>query len=129
MRFNYLLLQMRIIIIDDDPIARMLAQKFLQIKGFQGDILMAKDGFEGIERIEESYEKTIVLLDYHMPGLNGVGVLRYLQKVDLPVKVFMVTSSTLDSNKRISKSYGMVVDYLVKPINPQHTQIIFNEMW
>ncbi|MFT6324549.1 MAG: CheY-like chemotaxis protein, partial [Halieaceae bacterium] len=50
-----------ILIIDDDPIARMLAKRNLEIAGFKGSIITADNGLVGFDVIKNSIQNFIVL--------------------------------------------------------------------
>ena len=70
---------MNILIIDDDPIARMLAKRNLEILGFKGSIITAENGNMGYDILCNHPDKYIIILDYHMPELDGIGFLRKLE--------------------------------------------------
>lgn len=115
---------MNILIIDDDPIARMLAKRNLEILGFKGSIITAENGNMGYDILRNHPEKFIIILDYHMPELDGIGLLKKLDANHLAPPVFMLSSSILDVHKNECLDYRFVQHYLVKPIDQVKTKKI-----
>ncbi|UTW66117.1 response regulator [bacterium SCSIO 12643] len=115
---------MNILIIDDDPIARMLAKRNLEILGFKGSIITAENGKMGYEILTSRSEKFIIILDYHMPELDGIGFLRKLGENQLEPPTFMLSSSILEVHQNECLDYPFVQEYLVKPIDKSKTEKI-----
>jgi predicted signal transduction protein with EAL and GGDEF domain/DNA-binding response OmpR family regulator len=66
----------KILIVDDDPTLRLLAEKKLSQHGYQ--VLTAASGEEGIQHAIE-YCPDLLLLDYELPDMTGVDVCRNLR--------------------------------------------------
>ena len=113
-----------ILIIDDDPVARMLAKRNLEIAGFLGSISSAENGQDGYNIISKSDKEYIVLLDFHMPELDGVGLLRKLKSNQLNPPVFMLSSSILSENMDSCLSHECVQQYFIKPIDQLKSKVI-----
>ena len=107
-----------ILIIDDDPVARMLSKRNLEIAGFLGDILSAEDGEVGFQIMMEMPNITFtIILDYHMPLLDGLGFLKRMENENLKNPVFMLSSSIMKSHKEECLAKSNVLNYFVKPID------------
>ena len=115
-----------ILIIDDDPIARMLAKRNLEIAGFKGSIVTAENGEMGYEIIANSKQEYVLMLDFHMPELDGLGLLKKLKTNSFNPPVFMLSSSILSENKNECLSFECVQEYLVKPIDQLKTKSIID---
>ncbi|MFQ5535918.1 MAG: ATPase, T2SS/T4P/T4SS family [Gemmatimonadota bacterium] len=63
----------RILIIDDDPEARLLMRTLLEQDG--AEVEETEDGYQGLERLQSGTEYSLVILDLQMPGLSGQEVL------------------------------------------------------
>ncbi|MGB0806128.1 MAG: response regulator [Salibacteraceae bacterium] len=113
-----------ILIIDDDPIARMLAKRNLEIAGFKGSITTADNGEVGFDIIKNTRQNYIVLLDFHMPELDGIGLLKRLNSHNIELPVFMLSSSILSENQNQCLSFPWVQDFFVKPIDQIKTKAI-----
>lgn len=118
--------QLNILIIDDDPIARMLARRNIEIAGFEGSIITAENGEMGFDLIQNSDQEYVVLLDFHMPELDGLGLLRKLKHHNLQPPIFMLSSSLLAENKQDCLNHPCVQEYMVKPIDQEKTKIILS---
>ena len=113
-----------ILIVDDDPIARMLAKRNLEIAGFKGSIITADNGLVGFDVLKNSAHEFVVLLDFHMPELDGVGMLKKLKAHNMKPPVFMLSSSILSQNQNTCLSFPWVEDFMIKPIDQQKTKRI-----
>ena len=67
----------RILVVDDDEEARLMAASILEGEGFQ--VSMAKDGYEGVERLRADPSYSLVILDLTMPGMDGRKVLHHIR--------------------------------------------------
>ncbi|MFT4754734.1 MAG: CheY-like chemotaxis protein [Salibacteraceae bacterium] len=113
-----------ILIIDDDPIARMLAKRNLEIAGFKGSIITADNGLVGFDVIKNSIQNFIVLLDFHMPELDGLGLLQKLKENDIELPIFMLSSSIHSQNQNSCLSFSGVQEFFVKPIDQFKTKTV-----
>ena len=102
-----------IYIIDDDQHVR---------RGF--DMLLKAGGFESksYSSAEEYLEKSkltdtdIIILDYHLPGMTGCDLLKYLENKKLHFPVVMITAFDDRFSRDCAKKYG-VLAYLRKPVD------------
>ena len=116
-----------ILIIDDDPIARMLARRNLEIAGHNGSIITAENGLIGLDILRKLGSETIVLLDLHMPQLDGLGVLQKLKEQNIKPITFMLSSSEV-TEKQISKlGLAGVTGFLTKPIDQLKSKVILEQ--
>lgn len=103
----------RILVVDDDPSARDIVRRRLEMQGYE--ILLAENGWEALERIEKDLPD-LVILDMMMPGLDGIGVIKRVRsnpsQVSLPI--LMLTAR----DRAVDKQFGLesgADDYLGKP--------------
>lgn len=115
-----------ILIIDDDPIARMLAKRNLEIAGFKGSIHTADNGLVGFEMLKNRPHDYVVLLDFHMPELDGLGLLELLKENHMAPAIFMLSSSILSKNQNTCLNYVGVQEFLVKPIDQLKTKTVID---
>ena len=116
-----------ILLVEDSPADRELAQHALSRGQFRGRIEEARDGAEAIDRLlcrgawadrDPADLPRVVLLDIKMPRVSGVEVLRELRGTarlaELPV--VMLTSSA--EQRDIETCYALGVNsYVVKPVD------------
>jgi len=67
----------KILVVDDDESIRVMVERVLRREQYQVD--SARDGFEAIEKLAQT-DYNAILLDLMMPGLDGLGVLDYLEE-------------------------------------------------
>ena len=63
----------RILVVDDDEEARLMAANTLETAGYE--VSLAKDGYEAVERLKADPDFSLVILDLTMPGMDGRKVL------------------------------------------------------
>lgn len=101
---------MKILIVEDDPGALEVLQRFLALRGHT--ILVAKDGLEALEQLQDGGIE-LVLLDIALPKLDGWGVLEAIRSQDdLPV-IMVTASGTTESIVKGLKAG--TDDYITKP--------------
>jgi two-component system LytT family response regulator len=100
----------RALIIDDEPLARMVVKEYLQ--GFPQFEVMQEcgDGFEGLKAIQQ-HQPDLIFLDVQMPKINGFEM---LELVEQPPAVIFTTAF---DEYAIKAFEAHAVDYLLKPFN------------
>ena len=83
--------QLRVVVVDDDPLARRMLRDVLQNAG----ITVIAEAGGGREAIELSlyYKPDVVVMDLVMPGMDGIAATRQIVEKAPEVKVVMLTSS------------------------------------
>ena len=93
----------KIIIIDDDPTARILIKRILQSMA-NFELYEASNGIEGLKQIYAK-KPNLIILDLMMPELDGFGVLDELQKDqqtrDIPVIIVSAKELTVDEKLKL----------------------------
>jgi two-component system, OmpR family, response regulator MprA len=84
-----------ILVVDDDPGVRGMLALALESEGYQ--VETASNGVEALEDIERS-EPAAMLLDIHMPKLDGPGVARHLRERG-PHPPFVVMTDLFDAQE------------------------------
>jgi len=108
---------MRVLIADDEPIARQVMRELLEdCPGVQvaGE---AASGAEALEQIERT-DPDVVLLDIHMPQSDGLAVARRLRPLPLPMVIYV----TAYEQHALEAFEAGAVDYLLKPVRLERLQ-------
>ena len=101
-----------VLVIDDDPEARDIVERFLRKDGFE--VATAGGGEEGL-RLAHKLQPAAITLDVMMPEMDGWSVLRAL-KADPVLHDIPVVMLTIVDDK--SKGYTLgATDYLIKPVD------------
>lgn len=117
---------MDLLVIDDDPIARMLITRFLSVKGFNGSIYTAENGQQGFDIVNSTKSNFLIILDYHMPILDGSGTLKKLAENNFDHPVFLLSSSSVEELEAEYQMHDFVQGYFDKPIDLNKTTILLN---
>lgn len=90
-----------VFIIDDDESIRTLYERFFSLKGF--DLKKsAKNGIEAIEIFKNfSIKPDIIIMDYLMPGLNGLEASKKILEINPETKIIMVSSDSTIKKKSL----------------------------
>ncbi len=104
---------MRVLIAEDDPGIRSVIERGLTEAGYVVDGVA--DGAEALAYLE-TYEYEVVVLDWRMPRVTGVEVIRALRKRDNTVPILLLTARDAPKD-RIEGLDSGADDYLVKPFD------------
>ncbi len=100
----------RVLIIDDEPLARMVVKEYLQNFPQFEIIQECNDGFEGLKAIQQ-HQPDLVFLDVQMPKINGFEMLELVEQQ--PAVIF----TTAFDEYAIKAFETHAVDYLLKPFS------------
>ena len=102
----------KVIIIDDEPLARLIVSEYLKDHEDFEVLAECSDGFEGIKKITE-LEPDIVFLDIQMPKINGFEMLELLT-----YSPSIIFTSAFDQYA-LKAFEASAVDYLLKPFTKE----------
>jgi DNA-binding response OmpR family regulator len=103
------------LVIDDDILVRQVAREVLEGIGLQ--VEEARDGPSGLAALA-ALHPDIVLLDFDMPGLNGVEVCRRIRRQNAGQGIPVLMFTGHDDGESVERAYEAgATDYLCKPIN------------
>ena len=100
----------RALIIDDEPLARMVVKEYLQNFSEIELLQECNDGFEGLKAIQQ-YQPDLIFLDVQMPKINGFEMLELVEQQ--PAVIF----TTAFDEYAIKAFEAHAVDYLLKPFS------------
>lgn len=106
-----------VLVVDDEYAARNIAEIVLQSDGYE--VALAENGEEALECARRIHPD-LILLDYKMPGMDGLEVCRHLRRESCfdDVPVVFLTSMDTDADKADGFAAGCT-DYMTKPIEPE----------
>jgi len=103
---------MKVIIIDDEPLARGIVKEYLQSYPDLQVVQECGDGFEGVKAIQQ-YQPDLVILDIQMPKINGFEMLELIENP--PAIIF----ATAFEEFAIKAFETHAIDYLLKPFSKE----------
>jgi FixJ family two-component response regulator len=102
-----------IFIIDDDKYVLRGFQILLQSAGMESQIY---GSIEEFLKIWEQNRDDTLILDIHMPGMNGCDLLKHLEDIHLHMSVIVITAYDETETRQKAANYG-VLAYLTKPVD------------
>jgi EAL domain-containing protein (putative c-di-GMP-specific phosphodiesterase class I)/DNA-binding response OmpR family regulator len=108
-----------IYVVDDNEANRRLLELILGAAGFS-NVRLIPDGMTALKAIEAG-RPDIILLDLHMPGLDGFGVLAGLAELIAPEDFLpvLVLTADVDRDARTRALVGGATDFLTKPFDAE----------
>jgi two-component system, LytTR family, response regulator len=110
----------KIILIDDEPLARGLVLEYLQAHDNIEVVAECNDGFEGMKAIQQ-HQPDLIFLDIQMPKINGFEMLEVLETI--PPVIF----TTAFDEYAIKAFETNAIDYLLKPFSKERFDLAINK--
>lgn len=109
------------VIIDDEPLARLIVKEYLQQYPEVEVLRECNDGFEGVKAIMQ-HQPDLIFLDIQMPKINGFEM---LELIETPPAVIFTTAFDEFAMKAFDNN---AIDYLLKPFSKERFDKAF-EKW
>lgn len=107
---------MRIMLVDDSRTIRNIEKNVLAQLGYT-DILEAGDGIEALNVIATEGMPDLFLLDWNMPNMDGLTLVKKIREMTKTVPIIMVTTEA-EKSRVIEAIKAGVNNYVVKPFTP-----------
>lgn len=104
----------KVLLIEDNKINQMITKKMLENKQILVEII--DNGEDAIEAVKNNYYD-LVLMDVHLPGINGTIATQTIRTFDTHTRIIALTAISLNENREMLLSYGMN-DVVTKPFDP-----------
>jgi two-component system cell cycle response regulator DivK len=103
-----------VLVADDKPTGRELVRTVLEKTGYT--VIEASDGVEAVRLARES-NPDLIILDLHMPGLDGFNVIQELRRDPqfAATPIVALTASAMQGDRERALSVGFT-GYITKPI-------------
>jgi DNA-binding NarL/FixJ family response regulator len=126
-RCGLLRLPRRVLLVDDSATMRSIIGKILIASRFQLEVSEAEEGVDALRQVrEKSFD--LVILDYHMPGLNGVETLSEIKREFAHMAVVMITSTPDEDIIRKARAAGAAA-ILKKPFYPSDLDAVLHSVF
>jgi two-component system, NtrC family, response regulator AtoC len=112
-----------VLVIEDETVLAKNIRTYLQRHGYEVDI--ADTGEAGLAKCE-TFRPEVVVLDFSLPGINGLDVLRELQRTERKIKVIIITGHGSEQIAVDAMKAG-ALDYLSKPIVLEKLKLIVDK--
>jgi two-component system, chemotaxis family, chemotaxis protein CheY len=109
--------QLKVLVVDDTSVSRMLVIDALQSLGIR-NITSAKDGVQALKAMMAN-PVHLVISDLNMPGLDGIGLLKGLREYKPTSKIGFILLTGVSDKATIDRArqYGLN-NYVAKPFTP-----------
>jgi len=105
---------MRILIAEDDPVSRYVLEAMLKNWGY--DLVVTGNGLEAWEALQAEDAPQLAVLDWMMPGLDGVEVCRRARQMSTTKSVYMILlTAKAEKNNIVEGLEAGANDYVIKP--------------
>lgn len=106
----------KVLLVEDNKINQMITKKILEKK--QMVVELCETGEDAIEMVRNN-KYDLVLMDVHLPGINGTIATEEIRKFDDSTIIIALTAISLNENREMLMSFGMN-DVITKPFNPDN---------
>jgi DNA-binding NtrC family response regulator len=113
-----------VLVVDDRDIDRRLVERTLTLANYQ--VTAVGSGAEAVELVKSRLFDAAVV-DLHMPGMDGLTVLREIKRHDAGIEVVMMTADPTVSTA-IDALKGGAYDYIAKPLNLEELRLLMGRL-
>ena len=106
-----------ILVVEDNKINQMVTKKMLEKKEIKCFII--DNGEEAVEMLSKENHYDLVLMDVHLPGINGTIATQKIREFDANKPIIALTAISLNENREMLLSFGMT-DVITKPFEPEN---------
>ena len=115
----------RILVVDDEELVRMVTKAVLAYRGYR--MVEAEDGLDAIEKYSAAAGAfDLVLMDMHMPRLNGYDALLRIRAINPNAKAIVLSGGVHDPDENFGQMPG--VAFLHKPFDNQELLRLVRQM-
>ena len=113
---------MRILIAEDDRISRRLLERKLASWGYE--VVSCTNGAEAWQALHRDDAPSLAILNWMMPGMDGVEVCREIRKQKHPGYTYIILLTARDRKRDIVEGIEAGADdYVTKPFNPHELKV------
>jgi two-component system, OmpR family, response regulator len=105
---------MNVLVVEDNESVTSMLEMFFTKEGIKGEFV--DDGAEGYRRYKEG-DWDLVILDWMLPGMDGVTICRKIREEKSQIPVIMLTAKDSESDQVLGLELG-ADDYVTKPFSP-----------
>ena len=106
----------KILLVEDNKINQMITKKMLENKKMQCQIV--DNGEDAVEIMKVENEFDLILMDVHLPGINGTIATQQIREFNTTIPIIALTAISLNENREMLLSFGMN-DVITKPFEPE----------
>ncbi|BBN80720.1 hypothetical protein PA25_07050 [Pseudoalteromonas sp. A25] len=116
----------RVLLVEDNAVNQMVAEKLLASLGLEADI--AQDGRQAVDKLSNTpYAYDLVLMDIQMPVMDGFTATEYIRKelqLNMPICGLSANAMSEDYDKAIASGMN---DFMTKPIKMEQLKMVLQQ--
>lgn len=116
----------RILVVDDDALVRRSLSRHL---GHEAQVHEAASGEEAIAKLRAGLDVHVMLVDYAMPGLSGIEVLRESRLMAPRARRILMTGDISGDMLQKAINEGKIHHFLKKPVQPDELNAVLQQMF
>lgn len=108
----------KILLVDDARTVRSICRRIVSSMGFE--VLEAEDGEAALQIVRDNSDLKMILLDWHMPGMDGMTFLKMMRSDDSLTQPRVVMCTTQNRIQDIADALAAGADeYIMKPFTEE----------
>jgi len=115
---------MRVLIVEDDRSVGSVLQDFLLELGHESELVLSAEG--ALDRLDQN-RPDLILLDFRLPGMNGLDFLQRPRVRDSRIPVIVVSGIASELQAEACLRLG-AIEFVAKPIAFEHLQRILQSL-
>ncbi len=117
--------KIKILIVDDEPYIRDVLKEMLLILGYE--VFSAESGKIGLDILHDHPDVKLAIIDYSMPEMNGLELLKKIREKDPKIKVVFSSGYAKEDIKDVTT--GDVITFLQKPYSIENLKKAINKLF
>lgn len=114
--YNYSIENARILIAEDQEFNFLLLKTILEKA--KAKVFQVKNGYEALDFFFDKKMVDLILMDLHMPEMDGYEAIKQLKKLHPEIPIIVQTANAMTGDKEKCLQLG-ADDYIAKPVNQQ----------
>ena len=103
----------RLLIVDDNRVMRTLLERLVQALGCEAETFDSAEA--ALVRLQAGAHVDVILMDWCLPGLDGLAMARYIRAAGNPVPIILITGGEPEMARAQANS-GEIQAFLAKPV-------------
>src|SRR5579864_7672032 len=106
----------RVLVAEDDPVSRRVLEVRLRQWGYE--VIAIDNGVQALEVVQADDSPELLLLDWMMPGIDGIELCRSVRAMNKPVYPYILLLTARDAKQDLIAGFEAGADYyLTKPFH------------